>query len=87
MACAIPVVATDTAGATFILHDLMAGAVVPHGPGLTERLALELARWCHDENLRKAAGVAARERVLATFSDHVTAEIFVNAIARVSHHD
>ena len=87
MACAVPVVTTDTAGATFILHDSLAGAVVPHGQRLTERLALELARWCHDEALRKVAGAVARKRVMSTFSEHVTAQRFVRAIAGVSSFD
>lgn len=84
MACEVPVVTTNTAGATFILDDSSAGAIVPFGEDLTERFAAELARWCHNEELRRSAGTAARERVISTFSNRVSSSQFVNAIERLA---
>lgn len=83
MACGIPVVTTDTAGGVFVLADSGAGAVVPHGDGLMERLAVEIARWCHDEELRRSAGYVARLRALEVFSEAVTSQKFVDAIIGV----
>jgi glycosyltransferase involved in cell wall biosynthesis len=84
MSCAIPVVTTDTAGATYILSGSLAGAIVPLGQELTERFASEIARWCGDERLRSAGGVAARERVMTTFAEKITAQRFISAIGQVS---
>jgi glycosyltransferase involved in cell wall biosynthesis len=83
MACGIPVVTTDTAGAEFILEGTDAGAIVPHGEQLTERFAEELARWCHDADLRSHAGEAALDRITDEFSDDVTARRFIETIADV----
>jgi glycosyltransferase involved in cell wall biosynthesis len=80
MACAVPVVTTDTAGATFVLNGTDAGAIVSHGEQLTERFAEELARWCHDPGLRNHAGAAARVRVEEEFSDVVSSRRFIDAM-------
>lgn len=80
MACGLPVVTTDTAGARYVLGDSGAGTIVSHGPGLVDRFASELRRWGNDENLRLQAGSEARERVMAMFSSEKSAERFVAAL-------
>lgn len=81
MACAVPVVTTNSAGATFILDGSSGGAIVPFGDGLTERFASELSRLCLDETLRSAASAAALQRVCSTFSNDVTSRRLVEAVA------
>jgi glycosyltransferase involved in cell wall biosynthesis len=82
MSCGVPVVTTDTAGANFVLERSTAGTIVSHGNEFTGRFASELARWCHDVELRTQGGIAARDRVLEEFSEDVTARRFVDAIIR-----
>ena len=82
MSCGIPVIASNTAGATFVMGPALAGALVAHGPGFTNRFALEIARWCSDSELRAAGGSVARARVVGVFSEQIAAQQFVDVIAK-----
>ncbi|TFD17783.1 glycosyltransferase family 4 protein [Cryobacterium sp. TMT2-23] len=83
MACGIPVITADTAGAQYILRDSMAGEIVAHGDQFTERFASAVSRWCLDPAHRRAAGSAARQRVMVAFSEQVTAQRLIESIREV----
>jgi D-inositol-3-phosphate glycosyltransferase len=81
MACNVPIVTTDTAGAAYILGEGPdAGSIVPHGADFEVRFAAEISRWCHDPVLREAAGAAARRLAETKFSKDAASQSFVDAI-------
>ena len=84
MACGIPVITTNTAGALLILGESRAGTIVSHGPGFVGRFAKELAHWCGDAKLRARAGAMAREEAVAAYSTQHLARRFIDAFRRVS---
>ena len=84
MACGLPVVTSENAGAAFIFDQFPVGAMVTLDDNFTEAFAVELARWCQDADLRRTAGKAARELVESRFSKQVTACAFIEAIESVS---
>lgn len=70
--CGRPLVVTDVPGCRQFVRDGVEGIVVP--PGNASALADALARLAGDPDLRRRMGEAARERVLAGFTEaHVKA--------------
>lgn len=80
MACGVPVVTSNTDGASFVLGDSTAGSLVDFGPKFTERFAKELSLWCSDAQRRMNAGASGRKRVLEALSADVSAANFIEAI-------
>lgn len=83
LSCGVPVITTDNAGAEFILRGSRAGSVVPLGDDFIDRFAAEILRWCEDADLRRTAGIAARELVSSRFSKEVAGRAFIRAIEAV----
>lgn len=61
----LPVVASDAVGCVDAVEDGVTGQIVPVGNA--RALAEELARYLHDEELRRAHGDAGRRRVRECF--------------------
>lgn len=86
MACGVPCVATAVGGVPGLLAD-GGGELVD--PGDADSLAQALARLCDDEEHRRHAGIRARERVLAGYTetdmiDAYAHELAANPVVRAS---
>lgn len=78
MACGLPVVATATEGAKFVLEDPAVGEMVPVGDAAA--LATAMLRWIGDPKRRELASAAARKRALDVFSIDAAQKTFVDVI-------
>jgi colanic acid/amylovoran biosynthesis glycosyltransferase len=82
MACAKPVVVTDSGGTREAVRDGIEGFVVP--PRDTDRLVAALTTLCRDPDLRRRMGNAARARVEANFTLARQADLFADFYRRVT---
>lgn len=82
MACGLPVVATATEGAKFVLDDPSVGQLVPVGD--PSGLAEAMVRWMGDLALRQAASTSARKRAVEVFSIPAAEKLFIDVITSVA---
>lgn len=79
MATAVPVVATRVGAFDELVVDGVTGTLI--APGSVEEMASAVARWLGDEEKRKIAAEAGRQRAIGTFSIAREAEA-INAVYR-----
>ena len=65
MACAVPVVASNTGGLPEVVEDGVSGFL--HAPADTESMAASIRKLLSDDELAKKMGEAARERATSKF--------------------
>lgn len=83
LACGIPVVATRTAGAVFVLDRSPAGVLVDFGPDLYQRLGHEIASLLHSP-ARYAAAVSATATLRLRFCASTLGQQFIDIVERLA---
>lgn len=83
LACGTPVVATRTAGATFVLDGSPAGVLVEFGPDLDQRLGNEIASLLHSPT-RYTAAVTATADLRLRFCGSTLGRRFIDVVERLA---